>query len=92
MRIMVDKNAQSFRPFLNSLVTNIAEKTKSDKIHLDKEQTLVTSLKNMRESISGVNIDEELVNLIKYQHGYQASAKVINTMDQMLDIIMRLGR
>lgn len=92
MPIIVDKNAKSFRPFLDSMVAKIGEQAKSDKMNLDKENSLMTGLKNLRESISGVNIDEELVNLIKYQHGYQASAKMINTMNDMLDIIMKLGR
>jgi flagellar hook-associated protein 1 FlgK len=70
----------------------VGEQAKSDKMNLDKEEKLLLSLKNTRESISGVNIDEELVNLIKFQHGYQASAKIMQTMDKMLDVIMGLGR
>jgi flagellar hook-associated protein 1 FlgK len=92
MPVMVDKNTKSFRPFLDRLVTGVGEQAKSDKMNLDKEEKLLLSLKNTRESISGVNIDEELVNLIKFQHGYQASAKIMQTMDKMLDVIMGLGR
>jgi len=46
----------------------------------------------MRKSISGVNIDEEFANLIKFQHGYNAIAKVISEMDKMIEtLIMKLG-
>ena len=89
---MLDKNQKSFRPFLDSLVASIGETAKADKMNLDKENSIMTGLKNLRESVSGVNIDEELVNLIKYQHGYQAAAKIVNTMNEMLDVIMKLGR
>ena len=42
------------------------------------------------QSISGVNVDEELVNLMKFQTGYNANAKVISTIDQMLDTLLGL--
>jgi flagellar hook-associated protein 1 len=49
-------------------------------------------LRDLRSSISGVNMDEELANMIKFQHGYDAAAKFITRIDSMLDtIINRLG-
>jgi flagellar hook-associated protein 1 len=49
-------------------------------------------LRDLRSSLSGVNMDEELANMIKFQHGYDAAAKFITRVDSMLDtIINRLG-
>jgi flagellar hook-associated protein 1 FlgK len=49
-------------------------------------------LRDLRQSLSGVNMDEELADMIKFQHGYAASAKFMSTMNEMLDtIINRLG-
>jgi flagellar hook-associated protein 1 FlgK len=49
-------------------------------------------LRDLRQSISGVNMDEELANMIKFQHGYAASAKFMSIMNEMLDtIINRMG-
>jgi flagellar hook-associated protein 1 FlgK len=49
-------------------------------------------LRDIRSSLSGVNMDEELANMIKFQHGYAAAAKFCTVVDQMLDtIINRLG-
>jgi flagellar hook-associated protein 1 FlgK len=49
-------------------------------------------LHDMREAVSGVNIDEELSNMIKYQHGYSAAARFITTVNAMLDtLINRMG-
>ena len=49
-------------------------------------------LLNLRDSISGVNIDEELAEIMKFQHGYNAAARFITVWDSMLDaIINRLG-
>jgi len=50
------------------------------------------SLQNQRQAISGVNTDEELISMIKFQRAYEASAKVITTTNQMLDSLMGLIR
>lgn len=49
-----------------------------------------THLENYRESVSGVSIDEEMVNLVKYQTAYNASAKMIQTVDEMLESLIAL--
>jgi flagellar hook-associated protein 1 FlgK len=51
---------------------------------------MVLQVENYRESISGVSIDEETVNLIKYQNAYQAAAKLINTADEMMETILSM--
>jgi flagellar hook-associated protein 1 FlgK len=59
---------------------------------LETQNLLMKDLHEKRQSVSGVNIDEELGNLIKYQHGYAAAARFITTVNSMLDtIINRMG-
>jgi flagellar hook-associated protein 1 FlgK len=59
---------------------------------LETHNLIMKQLKDMRESISGVNVDEELAAMIKYQHGYAAAARFITTVNTMLDtIINRMG-
>lgn len=59
---------------------------------LETQNLIMKQLKDMRDSISGVNIDEELSQMIKYQHGYAAAARFISTVNEMLDtIINRMG-
>jgi len=50
------------------------------------------ALSKQREMISGVNLDEEMITMIKFQRAYEASAKLIQTSNQMLDTLMRLIR
>jgi flagellar hook-associated protein 1 FlgK len=58
----------------------------------ETQSRIVKNLSDTRQSISGVNVDEELSNMIKFQHGYAAAAKFISMMDTMLDtIINRMG-
>jgi flagellar hook-associated protein 1 FlgK len=57
--------------------------------NLDTNQTtLLNSADTWRQSVSGVNIDEEMSNMIKYQTAYGAAAKVINTIDNMLETLI----
>ena len=58
---------------------------------LATERLIMKELNDMRRSISGVNIDEELANMIRFQHGYNAAARFISTVNSMLDVLMRLG-
>ena len=49
-------------------------------------------LERQRDSVMGVSVDEEMTDLIKYQRAFQASAKLITTINDMLDIVMNLKR
>jgi flagellar hook-associated protein 1 FlgK len=56
-------------------------------------QALVTSASDRRQSASGVSMDEEMTNMVRFQRGYQASARAMSTMDEMLDtLINRTGK
>lgn len=53
--------------------------------NVTKQQSVLTQVDNARQSVSGVNWNEELTNMIKYQQGYSACSRVLTTMDEMLD-------
>jgi flagellar hook-associated protein 1 FlgK len=56
------------------------------------ENLIMKQLEEMRQSVSGVSVDEELANMIRYQHGYNAAARFITTVNSMLDtLINRMG-
>lgn len=55
------------------------------------EDVLVTNVTNQRESISGVSLDEEMTNLIKFQKSYSAAARMVTMMDSMLDTLLNMG-
>ena len=60
---------------------------------LSTAQALVDNAETRRQEVAGVAMDEEVVNMIKFQRGYQASSRVMNAVDEMLDtIINRTGR
>jgi len=49
---------------------------------------MMTYLENYRESVSGVSLDEEMVNLVKFEAAYNAAAKMISMADDMLNMLM----
>jgi len=56
-------------------------------------EMLVGTVNNQRQSVSGVSIDEEMAEMVKYQHAYSASARVMTSMDEVLDkVINGMGR
>jgi flagellar hook-associated protein 1 FlgK len=87
---MVDKNV-SFNDFYVALVSRIGTQGEEAADRIKNQETLLKNLANLRESVSGVNLDEEMANMVAFQHGYNASARVISMMDKMLETIIRLG-
>ena len=56
-------------------------------------EVLAGAVEDRRQSASGVSLDEEMTNLIRFQRGYQASARTMSTLDEMLDVLInRTGR
>lgn len=78
-------NKNDYSSSLDGLISHLGTTTKSSLSMLDTRQSLLESTENQRESISGVSVDEEAVNLIMYQQTYNACSRVITTMDEMLD-------
>ncbi len=54
----------------------------------EAQETLITHIKNSIEEISGVSLDEEAMNLMRFQRAYEAAAKYINAVDELLDILI----
>ncbi len=85
-------NTRTFDDFFAETITDIALKGEQAKRSVETHTAIMKDLRDKRDSISGVNIDEELADIIKFQHGYNAAAKFISTVNDMLDtIINRMG-
>jgi flagellar hook-associated protein 1 FlgK len=51
---------------------------------------MMVQLENQREAVSGVSLDEEMINLIKFQNAYAAAAKMITTADEMMQTVLQM--
>lgn len=76
--------------YYNTLVSTVGVDVQSAKNLTAQNEAFVRQLNNLRDSNSGVSMDEELTNLIKYQKAYEGAAKLISTATQMLDTILNM--
>ncbi len=76
--------------YYGSVVGSLGIESESASINREREELLVLEIENRRESVKGVSIDEEMANLIAAQHAYEAAAKVINIIDEMMDTIISM--
>ena len=84
--------SRTFDDYFPESVTNVGLKGEQAENMLLRQNAIMNDLRDLRDSISGVNIDEELADIMKFQHGYNAAAKYVTVIDSMLDtIINRLG-
>ncbi len=74
------------------LVTRLGSAIASGR-RLQANQTMVTAqVDGSRDQLAGVNLDEEMLSMVQYQRGYEAAARVLTTVDSMLDtLINRTG-
>lgn len=76
----------------NSIITTIGVNTQQAVRLHENDANLELHLRNLKDSTSGVSLDEEMTNMIRFQHAYSAAARVMTAMDEALDtIINRLG-
>ena len=80
----------SFEDAFRQLVSDIALEAEDAGNKRDFYQGMVDQYSQLRDSVSGVSLDEELTNLIKYQRAYQAAAKMISAADEMLQALLTI--
>ncbi|SCJ98127.1 Flagellar hook-associated protein 1 [uncultured Clostridium sp.] len=74
--------------YYNSIIEKLGHATQNVVREEKNQSQLMLSIDNSRLSVSGVSMDEEMINLIQFQHAYNASAKVISTIDSLLDVVV----
>jgi flagellar hook-associated protein 1 FlgK len=91
-KLTMSGNTTTFNSYFSSLVSKVGLDVQSIKNTESQDIAFTKQLTTLRESNSGVSLDEELTNLIKYQRSYQASAKLITTATEMMDTVINLIR
>ncbi|NHM28194.1 flagellar hook-associated protein FlgK [Desulfofundulus sp. TPOSR] len=87
-----DLDGATFGEYFHALLADIGARSGSASNMAGTHRAVAEQVESLRQSVSGVNLDEELSRLIQYQYGYQASARVLATIDEMLDyLINRTG-
>jgi flagellar hook-associated protein 1 FlgK len=74
--------------YYQTMVSNLGIVTDSVNRNLETAESLMSELQGQRDSISGVSLDEEMINLVKYQNAYNAASKLLTVADEMLDTLI----
>ncbi len=88
---VLDHGSASFTNAYAQLVSSVGNKTRQVQVTGQAQQSLLDQATAAQQSLSGVNLDEEAANLLRYQQAYQASAKVIATASKLFDSILALN-
>jgi len=85
---VLSNGTESIEDNYRSLVTNLGTTAARLEDTALNQNSVLAALENERLNVSGVNTDEELINLMGYQRAYQGAARFINVVDQLLDTLI----
>ena len=89
-KLTMDGNSATFDTYFNALISRAGSDVRNASLNLEHHTMTVEEMDNFRESVAGVSLDEEMVNLIKFQQGYSAAAKLVDTVKQMMDTVINM--
>ena len=74
------------------MMIRLGVQSQSVQRHVDTQQAVVTRVDDDRQNASGVSLDEEMTNLVAFQHAYSAAAKYVSAIDSTLDTLINMVR
>ncbi|HAP34551.1 MAG TPA: flagellar hook-associated protein FlgK [Bacteroidetes bacterium] len=89
--LTMNGNKNTVFQFYNGIVSGMGSEIQGLEQETQSQQLVLDQVNSQQNSVSGVSLDEEMTNLIKFQHGFDASARVINTVNEMFDTLLQMG-
>lgn len=86
--IKSDINGMKIDSYFKDTIDKLGIQEQEAKRVVQNQEVLLKGFQERRDSISGVSLDEEMANLVQFQHAYQANAKIIATVDELLDVVV----
>ena len=83
-----DKITGKLGDYIRTSIATLAQNIKSVGTRAEEAKVIDTAIRAQRDSVSGVSLDEETTNILRFQRAYQANAKVISVLDTMLDAVI----
>lgn len=80
----------TFNEFYNKQITDVGLKVQDARKGLNSHNQMLDQYVAIRDSISGVNLDEEMTNMVKYQRAYESSAKFLSTINEMTQTVINM--
>ncbi|MDB5103580.1 MAG: Flagellar hook-associated protein 1 [Fibrobacteres bacterium] len=85
-------NTQSINSFYSATIGKLGIQKNQNESRMKTKEFLIGQMDSEQNAISGVSLDEEMTNMIKYENSYKASARFISTISSMMDVLMGLGQ
>ena len=84
----MEVDSQGAKKSFQSLVSKLGAESQSATNYVANYEAALLATDSRRQSVTGVSLDEEMANLIKFQHSYSAAARMVSTTDQLLDTLI----
>jgi len=82
----------NFGSYYGKLTARIGIESNQNQLALGGAEDAMIQLQNLRDGLSGVSLDEEMINLIRFQRGFESSAKFLSIVDEMMGSLINLRR
>ena len=86
----MNSNSTTFDEYYQALVSEVGSHVQNTSAYYNHQSDMVVHMENRREALSGVSLDEEMINLVKFQNAYDAAAKVISTADELMQTVLNM--
>jgi len=84
-------NGGSADEFYQGMLTDIGNKINEAGFMENSQRNIVQQLQNQKDSVTGVSLDEEMTKMVQFQQAYQAAAKIVNTVNSMVETVLSIG-
>lgn len=82
----------TFDDYYTAMISALGTEAQGAERDQDTFDGVVLSLENRRSEVSGVSLDEEMANMVRFQHAFSAAGRMLSAMDEMLDVVVHMGR
>lgn len=87
-KININGKDMTINTFYNSMIQDLGQSSAAVIRDESNQSKLLENIDSSRSSVSGVSLDEEMISLVQLQHTYSANAKVMSTIDSLLDVVV----
>jgi len=88
--LKMNSDTATFDDFYNGVVSGVGVDVQQANSSYNHQEAMVNYLDDYREAVSGVSLDEEMVNMLQFETAYQAAARVISSVDKILETLMSI--
>jgi flagellar hook-associated protein 1 FlgK len=82
----------TFAQHFATAVSDLGQSLSSINLRVEDQSNIESLVRTQRDAVSGVSLDEELTDLVKYQRAFQASSRVIQVINELLENVVNMGR